>query len=166
MDAPAEQGAIPPAQPTLNWSKPLEIATLLFRESSESDAAPECALVMVVFAPPPAAPESERDAFSNPPLGSSMARHFVPFPRPRRIPHGHLLEAPFTDGHRSALARAELLVFTDPDIYPPPDWLERMVAAHERHGAVVVGARPLPFSRVHRHQRGDARRASRLPNAA
>jgi N-acetylglucosaminyl-diphospho-decaprenol L-rhamnosyltransferase len=39
-----------------------------------------------------------------------------------------------------ALARGELLVFTDPDIYPPPDWLARMVAAHDDHGGVVVGA--------------------------
>ena len=39
-----------------------------------------------------------------------------------------------------SLARAELLVFTDPDIYPPPDWLARLVAAYESHGGVVVGA--------------------------
>ncbi|HYC59358.1 MAG TPA: glycosyltransferase family A protein [Thermoanaerobaculia bacterium] len=38
------------------------------------------------------------------------------------------------------LARGELLVFTDPDIYPPPDWLARMVAAYDEHGGVVVGA--------------------------
>lgn len=35
---------------------------------------------------------------------------------------------------------APLLVFTDPDIYARPDWLERMVAAHEATGEAVVGA--------------------------
>lgn len=40
----------------------------------------------------------------------------------------------------SAEARGELLVFTDPDVYPEADWLERLVAAHRRTGHVVVGA--------------------------
>ena len=40
----------------------------------------------------------------------------------------------------AAMARGELLVFTDPDVYPEPGWLERLVAAHEATGAVVVGA--------------------------
>ncbi len=38
------------------------------------------------------------------------------------------------------LARGELLVFSDPDTYARPDWLERLVAAWERTGNVVVGA--------------------------
>lgn len=38
------------------------------------------------------------------------------------------------------LARGELLAFSDPDTYARPDWLERLVAAWERHGEVVVGA--------------------------
>jgi glycosyltransferase involved in cell wall biosynthesis len=38
------------------------------------------------------------------------------------------------------LARGELLVFSDPDTYARPDWLERLVAAWERSGDVVVGA--------------------------
>lgn len=37
-------------------------------------------------------------------------------------------------------ATAPLLVFTDPDIYARPDWLERMVRAHDETGGVVVGA--------------------------
>lgn len=37
-------------------------------------------------------------------------------------------------------ARGELLLFTDPDIYASPDWVARMVAAHELHGGVIVGA--------------------------
>ena len=39
-----------------------------------------------------------------------------------------------------AESQSELLVFTDPDIYPQPDWLARMVAAYDRHGGVVVGS--------------------------
>lgn len=38
------------------------------------------------------------------------------------------------------LARGDLLVFSDPDTYARPDWLERLVAVWERHGDVVVGA--------------------------
>lgn len=39
-----------------------------------------------------------------------------------------------------ALARGELLVFSDPDVYAPPDWLERLVAAHRATEGPVVGA--------------------------
>lgn len=38
------------------------------------------------------------------------------------------------------LSRGRLLVFTDPDVYAAPDWLERLVAAHRETGDVVVGA--------------------------
>ena len=37
------------------------------------------------------------------------------------------------------LARGETLVFTDPDIYAPVDWLSRLVSAHERLGGAVAG---------------------------
>ena len=37
------------------------------------------------------------------------------------------------------LARADLLVFTDPDVYAHPDWLARLHAAHRATGEVVVG---------------------------
>ncbi len=40
----------------------------------------------------------------------------------------------------AALGRGELLVFTDPDVYPAPAWLEHLVAAHRQTGGVVVGA--------------------------
>jgi GT2 family glycosyltransferase len=40
----------------------------------------------------------------------------------------------------AAYAQGTVLVFTDPDIYPAADWLERMVAAHAQHGNVIVGA--------------------------
>ena len=38
------------------------------------------------------------------------------------------------------LARGEILVFTDPDVYARADWLERLVAAHRATGEPVVGA--------------------------
>ncbi len=38
------------------------------------------------------------------------------------------------------LARGELLVFTDPDAYAAPDWLERLLAAHRETGAPIAGA--------------------------
>lgn len=37
-------------------------------------------------------------------------------------------------------ARGDLLAFTDPDVYPRPDWLGELVAAHEATGHPVVGA--------------------------
>lgn len=37
-------------------------------------------------------------------------------------------------------AGAPLLVFTDPDIYPRPDWLERLMSAHREFGGVIAGA--------------------------
>jgi GT2 family glycosyltransferase len=40
----------------------------------------------------------------------------------------------------AAAARGDVLVFTDPDVYARPDWLERLVDAHRRTGPIVVGA--------------------------
>ncbi len=37
-------------------------------------------------------------------------------------------------------ATAQVLVFTDPDIYARPDWLERMVRAYDETGQAIVGA--------------------------
>jgi GT2 family glycosyltransferase len=37
-------------------------------------------------------------------------------------------------------ARGGVLVFTDPDVYPHPDWLERLVSAHRENGEVIVGS--------------------------
>ncbi len=39
-----------------------------------------------------------------------------------------------------SLARGELLLLSDPDTYARPDWIERMVAAWERTGGIIVGA--------------------------
>ncbi|MCJ7512015.1 MAG: glycosyltransferase [Anaerolineales bacterium] len=40
----------------------------------------------------------------------------------------------------ASLAKADLLVFTDPDAYPAPDWLDRLLEAHHRFGGVIVGS--------------------------
>lgn len=64
----------------------------------------------------------------------------------RRFPFAHLERTgqrllPQAARNRGVeLARGELLVFTDPDVYAAPDWLERLVAAHRQTGAIVVGA--------------------------
>jgi len=39
-----------------------------------------------------------------------------------------------------SIARSELIVFTDPDIVPIPEWLAHLVAASERHGGMTVGS--------------------------
>jgi glycosyltransferase involved in cell wall biosynthesis len=39
-----------------------------------------------------------------------------------------------------SIARSRLIVFTDPDIYPIPEWLALLVAAWERHGGMIVGS--------------------------
>lgn len=38
------------------------------------------------------------------------------------------------------IATSDVMVFTDPDIYAHGNWLEHLVAAHARTGAVIVGA--------------------------
>ena len=38
------------------------------------------------------------------------------------------------------MARGDLFVFTDPDIYAPPDWLAKLVEAYSRYGGVISGA--------------------------
>ncbi len=40
----------------------------------------------------------------------------------------------------AALARGEILVFSDPDVYAGREWLERLVAAHRGSGEPIVGA--------------------------
>jgi glycosyltransferase involved in cell wall biosynthesis len=38
------------------------------------------------------------------------------------------------------LARGRLLVFTDPDVYAPANWLAALVAAYQKHEGVIAGA--------------------------
>ncbi len=35
---------------------------------------------------------------------------------------------------------SDLLIFTDPDIYAPPEWVENLVQARQQYGGVVIGA--------------------------
>ncbi len=39
-----------------------------------------------------------------------------------------------------AKSSTDKLIFTDPDVSPPPDWLSNLTAAHDRHGDIVVGS--------------------------
>jgi glycosyltransferase involved in cell wall biosynthesis len=60
-----------------------------------------------------------------------------PWVRFERSPHRLLPHAARNRGIE--MAQADLLVFTDPDIYARPAWLERLVAAHVLTGAVIAG---------------------------
>jgi glycosyltransferase involved in cell wall biosynthesis len=63
-----------------------------------------------------------------------------------RFPEVHLERSPqrlypHAARNRGAeLARGDLLVFIDPDVYAHPEWLARLVAIHEATGHTVVGA--------------------------
>jgi GT2 family glycosyltransferase len=65
---------------------------------------------------------------------------------PRRFPRVSYWHSPtrlFPHAARNEGVRrssAPILVFTDPDVYARPDWLARMVAAHDETGEAVVGA--------------------------
>ena len=47
-------------------------------------------------------------------------------------------------GRNEGIARAtgDLIAFADDDGIPPPDWLERLIAAIDRHDAAVAGGAP------------------------
>jgi GT2 family glycosyltransferase len=51
----------------------------------------------------------------------------------RLLPHG-------ARNHGARAARGAIVAFTDPDCVPAPDWLERLVAAHDRRHPLVGGA--------------------------
>lgn len=38
------------------------------------------------------------------------------------------------------LAAADVIVFTDPDVYPHQDWLENLLESHRKTGGIVVGS--------------------------
>ncbi len=75
---------------------------------------------------------------SSPDDAVALAVHGFPEVRYERSRERLLPQAARNAG--AALARGELLVFTDPDVYPAPGWLAQMVAAHRATGGVVVGA--------------------------
>lgn len=70
--------------------------------------------------------------------GEHLARERFPWVRFERSPRRLLPHAARNRGVE--LARGPLLVFTDPDCYAAPDWLERLVETHRREGGTVVGA--------------------------
>ncbi len=72
------------------------------------------------------------------PASARLAAEHFPWVRFERSARRLLPHAGRNRG--AALARGELLVFSDPDVYAPPDWLERLVAAHRATGGPVVGA--------------------------
>jgi GT2 family glycosyltransferase len=67
-----------------------------------------------------------------------IVREGFPAVRFERSPRRLLPHAARNRG--AELARGELLVFTDPDCYARPDWLERLLEARRRTGGTVVGA--------------------------
>jgi GT2 family glycosyltransferase len=62
------------------------------------------------------------------------------FPWVRFERSGHRLLPHAARNRGVELARSELIVFTDPDIYARADWLERLLDAYRATGEVVVGA--------------------------
>jgi glycosyltransferase involved in cell wall biosynthesis len=60
-------------------------------------------------------------------------------PRARYVHVSRRLNSQSARNRGAELARGHILVFTDPDIYPPPDWLRQMLEAHRRLGAVILG---------------------------
>jgi GT2 family glycosyltransferase len=62
----------------------------------------------------------------------------VPGLRFTRAPHRLLPQEAREMG--VGMARAPLLLFTDPDCYAEPDWLEHLLAAHHATGGPVAGA--------------------------
>ncbi len=79
-------------------------------------------------------------------------------------PADEIIVAPDPDRHGAGWARnqairqakGDLIAFTDDDCEPPPDWLERLIDAIDRHGAAVAGGtldEPDPFLREVRRRR-------------
>jgi len=67
-----------------------------------------------------------------------IVRRDFPWVRFERAP-GRLL--PHAARNRGVeISSAEVIVFTDPDIYPQEDWLARLLEAHQRTGGIVVGS--------------------------
>lgn len=62
------------------------------------------------------------------------------FPWVRYVRVRHRLYPHAARNHGVEVSRGDLLVFTDPDIYAHPEWLERLLEAHRATGEVIVGA--------------------------
>ena len=68
----------------------------------------------------------------------AIVRDRYPEVRYERVPERLLPHAARNRGVE--LARGDLLVFTDPDVYADPLWLETLVASHRRTGRITAGA--------------------------
>ena len=71
-------------------------------------------------------------------LTESLVRARFPRIRYVRSPERLLPDAARNRG--AAIARGDILVFTDSDAYAAPDWLEQLLAAHDATGQAVAGA--------------------------
>ena len=72
--------------------------------------------------------------------GEETARIAERFPEVRFVRSATRLYAHEARNRAVAIARGELIVCLDADVYAHPDWLERMVAAYDASGQVIVGA--------------------------
>lgn len=62
------------------------------------------------------------------------------FPEVRYVHHAQQLLPHAARNRGAEMAAGDLLLFSDPDVYAQPDWLQMMVAAHQRTGGIVTGA--------------------------
>jgi GT2 family glycosyltransferase len=72
------------------------------------------------------------------PRGAEIIADHFPWVRLERAGQRLLPHAARNRG--TSLAEADLLVFTDPDVYPAPDWLARLFEAYQQFGGVIVGS--------------------------
>lgn len=72
--------------------------------------------------------------------GDETGRIAGAFPEVRLERSGSRLYPHEARNRAAALAAGELLVSIDADVYPHPDWLERLVGEHDAGADVVVGA--------------------------
>jgi len=62
------------------------------------------------------------------------------FPEARYVRYGRRLLPHAARNLGIQSAGGEIIVSTDPDVYPAPDWLERLVECHRRTGYAVAGS--------------------------
>lgn len=113
--------------------RPLRLRWLL-NGLEEQTVAPE--LWEVVVADDSSGPEARELLESHPLARDGRLRHLALPPSVGAI--GRLRNAAWR------LAHAPLIAFTDDDCRPPPEWLERALAAAERHPGAIVQGTTLP----------------------
>jgi GT2 family glycosyltransferase len=74
------------------------------------------------------------------PDGASDALARRLFPEVHSVAVGQRLLAHAARNRGAAMAQGDLLVFSDPDVYAHPNWLEQLITAHRATGDVIVGA--------------------------